>query len=331
MKILYVTNMYPTKETPFDGVFIKEQVQYCHDKYNVDYKIFLIKRSGNKYLNYVKSIFQIMKINSKGNFDLIHVHFGLSGMFLFFKPFIKVPVVLTLHGCDVQSFKKKDGLLQKIGKMAAANADRIIILNDKMANILKMHQAKSVKIPCGINFEIFDQERNNLDNKSFLIGFPSNRKREVKNYPLFKAITDALTNKGYNIEVIEFINFTRKEMASQLSKLDCLLMTSHSEGSPQIIKEAMLCEVPIVTTKVGDVEFLLNGVKNCFVIDSFKPEPFVEKIKEVFILPPAGRKTNGKEKIKNLELDQQSVCSNIYKVYKDLLSPRGDNKKFNYH
>lgn len=322
--------MYPTKETPFDGVFIKEQVQYCRDKYNIVSKIFLIKRSGNKYINYVKSIFQIRKILRNGNFDLIHVHFGLSGLFLFFKPIIKVPVVLTLHGCDVQSFKKRDGLLQKVGKMAAANADRIIILNDKMANILKMHQTKMVKIPCGINLEIFDQGRNNLNNKSFLIGFPSDRTREVKNYPLFKAITDTLKNKGYNIEIIEFINFSRKEMAWQLSKLDCLLMTSHSEGSPQIIKETMLCEVPIVTTKVGDVEFLLKGVKNCFVIDSFKPEAFVEKIKEIMSLSPAERKTNGKEKIKNLELDQHSVCSNIYEVYKDLLTQRDNNKKFNY-
>ena len=323
--------MYPTKETPFDGVFIKEQVQYCHDKYNVDYKIFLIKRSGNKYFNYIKSILQIMKIISKGNFDLIHVHFGLSGLFLFFKPFIKVPVVLTLHGCDVQSFKKRDGLLQRIGKMAASNADRIIILNDKMANILKKQQAKAVKIPCGINPEIFNLERNNLNNKGFLIGFPSDRTREVKNFPLFKKITDSLKILGYDIEITEFINLTRKDMARRLSQLDCLLMTSHSEGSPQIIKEAMLCEVPIVTTKVGDVEFLLNGVKNCFVIDSFQPEPFVEKIKEILNLMPEQRKTNGKAKIKDLELDQQAVCSNIYGVYEDLLAQREESKKINYY
>lgn len=312
--------MYPTEETPFDGVFIKEQVQYGQNKYHIDNKVFVIDRSGNKYFNYVKSIFQIMKIISKGNFDLIHVHFGLAGMFLLFKPFIKVPVVLTLHGCDIQSFKKRDGLMQKISKMAARNADRIIILNDKMANILKMHQPKSVKIPCGINTELFELDRSNLTNKSFLIGFPSDRKREVKNYPLFKAITDILKSRGYSIEIVEFTHFTRREMAWNLSKLDCLLMTSHSEGSPQIIKEAMVCGVPIVSTKVGDVEILLKGVKNCFVVDSFQPEPFVEKISEILILSPAERKTDGIEKIKDLELDQDTVCSNIFKVYEDVLA-----------
>lgn len=320
MKILYVTNMYPSEETPFDGVFIKEQVQYCQDKYNIDYKVFVIERSGKKYLNYFKSIIQIKKIISRGNFDLVHVHYGLAGMFLVLKPLIKPPVVVTLHGSDIISYKKRDGLMQKISKMAASNAERIIILNDKMAAILYRHRHKLVKIPCGINTEIFALDRNNLDNDRFLIGFPSDRKREVKNYPLFKIITNIISEKGYNIKILEFTNFTRKEMAYNLSKLDCLIMTSHSEGSPQIIKEAMVCEVPIVSTKVGDVEILLKGLKNCYVIDSFDPEPFVEKVIKILGLSPGERTTGGKERIKQLELDQENVCANIYGLYESLLN-----------
>jgi glycosyltransferase involved in cell wall biosynthesis len=312
--------MYPSKETPFDGVFIKEQIQYCLENYKIDYDLYVIDRSGNKYLNYFKSIFKIKEIISKGNFDLVHVHFGLAGMFLLLKPFIKIPVVITLHGSDIISFKKRDGLMQKVSKMAAFNAERIIILNDKMASTLHKHKKKSVKIPCGINTEIFELDRNNLNNNSFLIGFPSDRKREVKNYPLFETVTNLITEKGYTIETLEFSNFTRKEMAFNLSKLDCLLMTSHSEGSPQIIKEAMVCGVPIVSTKVGDVEILLKGLKNCYVIDSFEPEAFVEKIIEIIDLSPVERTTNGKERIIELELDQQTVCSNIYGVYESLLN-----------
>ncbi len=310
--------MYPSSDTPFDGVFIKEQIQYCHDKYNIDYEVYVIDRSGNKYLNYFKSIFKVKEIISKGGFDIIHVHFGLSGMFLLLKPFIKAPVLLTLHGSDIQSFKKKDGLTQKVSRMAATNAERIIILNNTMATLLKKHQHKLVKIPCGINTEIFDLARNNLNNKSFLIGFPSDRKREVKNYPLFKVITDILKKRGYTIENVEFTNFTRKEMAWNLSKLDCLLMTSYSEGSPQIIKEAMVCGVPIVSTKVGDIEILLEDVNNCFVIDSYEPDLFVEKVAEILKLSPEERTTNGKAKIKQLEMDQESVCSSIYELYKSI-------------
>lgn len=311
--------MYPSQETPFEGIFIKEQIQYCRFKYNIDYEVFVIDRKKNKYLNYFKSIFQIRRIISKGNYDLIHVHFGLAGMFLLLKTFIKPPVIVTLHGSDLISFKKRDGLMQKVSKMAAYNAERIIILNDKMAFTLHKHQHKSVKIPCGINTEIFELDRNNLNNNSFLIGFPSSRTREVKNYPLFKTVTNFLTEKGYSIETLEFSNFSRKEMAYNLSKLDCLLMTSHSEGSPQIIKEAMVCGVPIVSTKVGDVEVLLKGLKNCYVINSFEPAPFVEKVIEILKLSPVERRTNGKERIMELELDQETVCSKLYDLYEGIL------------
>src|SRR5690606_8902967 len=111
-------------------------------------------------------------------------------------------------------------------------------------------------------------------------------------------------------------------MAYNLSKLDCLLMTSHSEGSPQIIKEAMVCGVPIVSTKVGDVEILLKGLENCYVIDSFEPAVFVEKIIEILKLPPEDRRTSGKERIMELELNQESVCSKIYILYNNMLNQK---------
>ncbi len=319
MKILFVTNMYPSKDTPFEGIFIEEQIQYCHLKYNFEYRVFVIDRSGNKYLNYFTSIFKIYKLIQKDNFDLIHVHFGLSGTFLVLKPLIKIPVILTLHGSDILSFKKREGLMQKISRMAAFHADRIIILNTKMAAILKKYQHKLVKIPCGINTNIFEVERNNLKNKNYLIGFPSHRTREVKNYPLFKSLIDNLIKKGYDVDSVEFANFSREEMAENLSRLDCLLMTSHSEGSPQIIKEAMVCRVPIVTTKVGDVEFLLEGVRNCYVVDSFEVETLADKVVKILNLEPAERITNGREKIKQLKLDQETVSSNIYEVYESVL------------
>ena len=319
MNVLYVTNMYPSEATPFEGVFIKEQVEYCHKVYGINYKLFVIDRSRHKYLNYLSSIFKIKNVISKGNFDLIHIHFGLAGIFLLLNPLIKVPVIVTFHGSDIISFKKKEGLMQKISHMVAARADKIIILNDKMASKLGKYQNKSVKIPCGINTEIFKVARNNLKNKKLVIGFPSDRNREVKNYPLFKAVVNILLEKGFQIETLEFANFSRVEMAQNLSRLDCLLMTSFSEGSPQIVKEAMVCGVPIVTTRVGDVANLLNGVKNCAVVDSFDACLLAEKVCEILKLAPKDRFTNGSEKITQLALNQEKVCSNIYDVYQSLL------------
>ena len=317
MKILYITNMYPSEKRIYDGIFIKEQIEFCQEKYGFNYEVYEIERFKNKYKNYVKSIFEINRLIHKEKFDLIHIHFGLSGLFLLFHPFLKTPTILTLHGSDILSYKRA-GLIQKISKLAVSRTTCTIILNDKMLDILKKYKSKLIKIPCGIDIKAFDLERANGNNEKFVIGFPSSKERKVKNYPLFKKITDTLIEKGYSVKIVEFRDFTRKQVAENLCRLDCLLLTSHSECSPQIIKEAMAAGVPIVASNVGDVAYLLEGVRNCSIVKTFDADDFIKKIIEIINLPKLERTTNGKEKIKSMKFDQDSVSANIYELYLQL-------------
>src|SRR5699024_8895976 len=175
MKILYVTNMYPSKERIHDGIFIKEQIEYYNKKYKVESEIVVIKGQQCK-LNYLKSIFLINWIIARKKFDLIHIHFGISGMFQLFNPFIRTPAIVTLHGSDLQTYKRKDGIKQIITKLVAGKATHVIVQNDNMLHLLKKIRKKVTKIPCGIEVSSFALERKN-DNDIFLIGFPSDRKR----------------------------------------------------------------------------------------------------------------------------------------------------------
>lgn len=317
MKILYITNMYPSEKRIYDGIFIKEQIEFCQEKYGFNYEVYEIERFKNKYKNYVKSIFEINRLIHKEKFDLIHIHFGLSGLFLLFNPFLKTPTILTLHGSDILSYKRA-GLIQKISKLVVSRTTCTIILNDKMLDILKKYKSKLIKIPCGIDIKTFDLERANGNNEKFVIGFPSSKERKVKNYPLCKKITDTLIEKGYSVKIVEFRDFTRNQVAENLCGLDCLLLTSHSEGSPQIIKEAMAAGVPIVASNVGDVAYLLEGVRNCSIVKTFDADDFIKKIIEIINLPKLERTTNGKEKIKSMKFDQDSVSANIYELYLQL-------------
>jgi glycosyltransferase involved in cell wall biosynthesis len=309
--------MYPSADHIHDGIFIKEQIEYNEKKYGIQCKIYFIDGIRSKF-NYIKSIIAINYLLRKERFDLIHVHFGLSGLFLLFNPFITIPVAVTLHGSDIQSYKR-GALIQGLSKLVVKRATRVIILNKKMAGILKKYQDKLVMIPCGINMEDFDRKRSHLHNRDIVIGFPASRFRLVKNYAFFQIVMEQLRAKGYKIEVVEFDGFTRDQVAANLSRLDCLVMTSFSEGSPQIIKEAMACGVPIVSANVGDVKWLLQGVDNCYVIDSFRVDTFVEKIMKLIKLEPTCRITNGKDKLRLLELDQETVCTKIYQLYKNLI------------
>lgn len=315
MKILYVTNMYPTPDHIYNGIHVKEQIDHFVQKYPVDHELVFINGRKSR-VNYIKSIFSVNKLIARNKYDIVHIHFGLSGFFLLFNPFVKTPVVVTLHGSDTNA-SKNYGLMLKITTLVARRATRIIIQNDKMISILRSQAKKLVKIPCGINVNTFNVLRKN-NGDIFCIGFPGDATRPGKNFTLFKQVVDILSARGHKIKIIEFHNLTREQVVENLSMLDCLFMTSLYEGSPQIIKEAMAAGVPVISTQVGDVNTTLTGVSNCFVIDSFEAINFIPAFTYLLSLDYRKRITNGKDRIEALQLDQDSVVSKIFDIYRQI-------------
>ena len=95
-------------------------------------------------------------------------------------------------------------------------------------------------------------------------------------------------------------------------------MTSLSEGSPQAIKEAMCCNLPCVSTPVGDVSVLLDGVKDSYVSKEHSADELAELV--VKSLNGFGHGVLGREKIIKLRLDEEVVANDIYNVYKRITS-----------
>ena len=146
----------------------------------------------------------------------------------------------------------------------------------------KAIRKSSIVIPCGVDTKLFREfsrrkARNYFGfNEEDIILFAGQFDRQVKNPKLALEIADNL-----NIKIIELKNYTRKEVFLLLNSVDLLLMTSYSEGSPQIIKEAMACNCPIVSTDVGDVKSLTSDVEGCY-ISTFAPANVAKKINNVF-------------------------------------------------
>ena len=114
---------------------------------------------------------------------------------------------------------------------------------------------------------------------------------------------------GIDAELVELKGYTREEVNRLLSEVRCLLMTSQSEGSPQIIKEAMVCGCPIVSVDVGDVKERIEGVNNCYIV-SREPRAIREAIRKV-----SAERTNGQEKIIADGLTNEQVAQKIMDVY----------------
>lgn len=319
--------MFPSPDKPHFGVFVQEQVDGLK-KYSPLSETKVVAINGyNGAFNYLKSIFSINWHLRHHKYDLIHIHYGLSGVFILFNPFNRTPVVLTLHGGDININRKgfKFRIIRFISRKVAKRSSKVIVVNAEMINFFNP-EISSIVIPCGIDTNLFFEEisfKKNIS-KKIIIGFPSDPKRPEKNHDLFENIINLL-RKDYIIETIDFINKTRDEVRENLNNLDLLLMTSYSEGSPQIVKEAMCCNIPVISTNVGDVKKLLSNVKNCYVIDSFAPEDFILFINMVLKLNQEERISNGREQIFSLGLDDKSVSNKIFETYQSAIKHNNIN------
>lgn len=317
MKILLVTNMYPTSDRPNYGIFVKEQVEAVKSCFpDVEYDVYYIEGQSSK-MSYVKSIFKINRSINRNDYDLVHVHYGLSGLFLLYPFRKKLPVIMTLHGGDIQMEQGKIAQVY-LTKQILKFVNVTIALNDRMVTIVKQYCKNVIKIPCSVNMTLFTPFKHKTlihAKKKLVIIFPSSHDRIVKNYSLFVKTIGELKEK-YKIDCreIELKNMTRQQVADTYRTADLMLMTSFSEGSPQVVKEAMACDLPIISTKVGDVDFLLDGVADSGWVDSFNSSLLCEKIKDVVDGKVLG--VNGRKKIFDLGLDDDSIARRIYYVYK---------------
>ena len=106
------------------------------------------------------------------------------------------------------------------------------------------------------------------------------------------------------------MRFSREKVAVLLSASDLMLLPSLSEGSPQIVKEAMACNCPIVATDVGDIKEILGDTEGCY-ITKFDPIDLAEKITLALNF---GKRTNGRVRMENY--DNKVIADKIFNIYK---------------
>lgn len=284
--------------------FVYEQIEAVKEFYKIQYDIFLIK--GRGVIGYLRNISTLRKKVRKYKPDIIHAHFGLSGLVSVFQR--KVPVIITFHGSDAAIPK-----IRFFSRIAAALSHYNIFVSSKIHSKMGLNKRFSI-IPCGINLDIFypvkieiAKQKLNLNNDKKLILFASGFDNPVKNSSL---AFSALNLMNEPAEIIELKDKNREQVNLLLNSSNLLLLTSFSEGSPQVIKEAMACNCPIVATDVGDIKEVIGDTDGCY-ITSFHPDDVADKI---ILALNFGKRTNGREKVRHF--DNKIVAEKVYKVYK---------------
>jgi glycosyltransferase involved in cell wall biosynthesis len=241
--------------------------------------------------------------------NVIHAHYGLSGLLANLQR--RIPVVTTYHGSDIN-----DNKALRFSKMAMKLSAWNIFVSRKTLDIAQPKKHYSL-LPCGIDLsEVQLTEKNEarrkmkLDEKKKYVLFAGAFDNAVKNAPLAKETVSLMQDD--NVELLELKGYSREEVTLLMCAADAFLMTSFTEGSPQVIKEALACGCPIVSVDVGDVKERVEGVGGCYVATTREPKELAVLLQKAFDFQG---KTSGREKIIVDGLDNSQVADKLMSLY----------------
>jgi teichuronic acid biosynthesis glycosyltransferase TuaC len=316
MKILIVSSGNSGKISPF----VREQVNAVTNSVFV-FDYYIIKGKG--IIGYLYNLIPLHRKLKSYEPDLIHAHYGLSGL-LALLTIRTVPLITTFHGNDINPkyplSPNKTNWNLLLSKLVYLRSNASIFVSDELAERLRAKGNRFYIIPCHVNLDVFypinrsdAKKRMNLSlNKRYIL-FSSSFHSYIKNYPLaLKAC-----NNFDNLELLELDGYSREEVNFLLNACEIALITSYNEGSSQFLKEAMACNCPVVSTKVGDSEMLLRDIDGCY-LTSFDEIDVKNKIEFALEFRSRFNFTGARSKLIQLGLDATSIAKKIATVYKSI-------------
>lgn len=258
LRILTVTNMWREKGD-FRGTFVNEQVESIRALgHHVDVEVVAQSRGRRDYF---LAIPRVRRRVREGNYDIVHIHYGMTALAARFVG--RVPRVVTYHGRDVHLWWQR-----WMTKLGVGNATRIYA-SRRLA--VDNHDPDAIVVECGIDPDLFapadqTEARRELgiehDEPIVLFGgAPSNAE---KGYDIFTDVLAEVRSRGVVAHEMILAEFgaPRSRVVTKFNAADVMLFPSwiNTEASPMVIKEALSTGLPIVSTDVGDVPQMLEGV-----------------------------------------------------------------------
>ena len=275
--------------------------------------------------NYIKAVGALVAKIREFKPDIVHAHFGLSAITAELQSL--VPVVTTFHNGETLNWR-----VNLMSSLFSLRAKHVIYVAQHIRD-LSYFKAKNYSIiPCGVPMDqcvVIDKAaaRKQLNwiakKKYILFGGAFDNLR--KNYPLLR---DAVENIGGDIEIVEMKGLSRAECVLRMNACDVFALPSHSEGSPQALKEAMACNCPCLATDIADVKYLFGDEPGHFILrnprktherwdgDEKSLDEMAALLKEALAY---GKRTNGRERILKLGLSNEQVAQRIVNTYNEIL------------
>ena len=316
MKLLVIASDKGGRFAPF----IEEQIAALQAR---GVQIIRYGVTGHGIMGYLRELPALRRLIRAERPDIVHAHYGLSGLLANLQRL--VPVVITYHGSDINVPK-----ILRLSKIAMRLSAWNIFVSKRNIAIAQPKE-KYTLLPCGVNIpkpwsemqtqwveqltlNQWVQKKLKADVKHVL--FAGAFDNAVKDASLAKAAINELAIEGVKVELIELKGYNRDQVNALMYNCDALLMTSKTEGSPQVIKEAMVCGCPIVSVDVGDVAERVSGVEGCYVVPTREPSAIAEALRKAIAFEG---KTNGREKILEMGLSNEQVAKRLMAIYESIV------------
>lgn len=327
VRALVVTNMYPTPTAPYAGTFVAEQVESVRAR-GVEVDVLHLPRHELGRYVYRGLGRKVKDAVASFDPDLVHVAYGGVMAETVTRSIRDRPVLVTFHGTDLLAGRASGflhALALRLGVVASHRAARraagVIVVSRTLLDALprSLDRSRVWVVPNGVDLSRFRpldwaecQRTLGWHPARTHVLFPASPSRPVKRFELAEAAVAAANRDGADIELHALERVAHDDVPMWLNAASAILLTSAHEASPVIVKEALACNVPVVSVDVGDVCERVADVEGCFIADA-TPEDLAAKLLRALA---RGEPIAGRERVAELSLER--VATQVHRIYASL-------------
>jgi glycosyltransferase involved in cell wall biosynthesis len=308
MRVLVVTNLWPTPESPARGSFVRDQVEALRAIEGLDVELFTFGIGTREYL---RAAVEARRRYRGQSFDVVHAHYGLCGWTAL--PITGAPHVVTFHGTDL-AHRWVGPLSRTLARLIALPAPVSVSLARAG---LPQHGEDLAVLPCGVNLDRFHRiDRREartalgLDPDARYLLFPSDPARPEKRFDRARAVADQA-----GVELLRYERRPPEEVPLMINAANAVLVTSAREGFGLAPLEALACDVPVLATDVGIARLALGGVAGTLCA------PFDAALWGAALAPhlaAADPRVDGR--VRAALFDRNRLASRVFRAYQDVVA-----------
>lgn len=310
---------------PGDGlgssmIFARRQVRSLQDR-GLEVEIYRLGLATSP-TNILNGLLKLRRAIYQFRPQIVHAHYGTVTSLLCILS-TRLPLVVTLRGSDLNRHPEVSWIRYAIGhllsQLAALRAKKAICVSSQLRNRLWSKHA-AVILPSGVDLQLFvpcprEHARAMLhwDNAPTVL-FSGGKDPYAKGLPLVRDAIALVHEVGMSVRLIVLDGTVPPEVIpTYLNAADCLVLASEREGSPNIVKEAMACNLPVVAVDVGDVAERLRGVEPSRIV-ARSATAMAWAVTEIL---SSGRRSNGRAAL--AECSEEYVAERLEVLYREVV------------